>query len=261
MTEFSVASMTWAGLKSALKSYYDSVISTLTNKSISLTTNTVTGTTAEFNAALSDGDFATLAGTEVLSGKTTSGLLQQDVSDSTKKLGLDLSTVPTSTTRVIMAPVSRTSQLSLGNSNVETTILSMTAKAAALTAGATFRIRIAGSYRNDNTSGTMTIRVYIGANAAAQTYTIPSQTTSATNKDFYFESEAVIRTSSASGTYIAGNNGLSTVAGWYSGGSTATGTSVVDCTADQTVKVTAQWASALSLNILLIETATIQQLI
>ena len=43
---------------------------TLTNKSISLTTNTVTGTLAEFNTALSDADFATLAGTETLSNKT-----------------------------------------------------------------------------------------------------------------------------------------------------------------------------------------------
>src|SRR5210317_1022512 len=43
---------------------------TLTNKSISLTNNTVTGTLAEFNSALSDGSFATLAGTETLTNKT-----------------------------------------------------------------------------------------------------------------------------------------------------------------------------------------------
>jgi hypothetical protein len=43
---------------------------TLTNKSVSLTTNTVTGTIAEFNTALTDQDFATLAGTETLSNKT-----------------------------------------------------------------------------------------------------------------------------------------------------------------------------------------------
>src|SRR5210317_1466145 len=46
---------------------------TLTNKSISLTNNTVTGTLAEFNSALSDGSFATLAGTEALTNKTISG--------------------------------------------------------------------------------------------------------------------------------------------------------------------------------------------
>lgn len=43
---------------------------TLTNKSISLTTNTITGTTAEFNTALSDGNFATIAGIETLTNKT-----------------------------------------------------------------------------------------------------------------------------------------------------------------------------------------------
>ena len=43
---------------------------TLTNKSISLTTNTISGTLAEFNTALSDGDFATIAGTETLTNKT-----------------------------------------------------------------------------------------------------------------------------------------------------------------------------------------------
>lgn len=42
----------------------------LTNKTISLTSNTLTGTTAEFNTALSDGSFATLAGSETLTNKT-----------------------------------------------------------------------------------------------------------------------------------------------------------------------------------------------
>lgn len=43
---------------------------TLTNKTIALGSNTVSGTTAQFNTALSDGDFATLAGTEALTNKT-----------------------------------------------------------------------------------------------------------------------------------------------------------------------------------------------
>jgi len=43
---------------------------TLTNKSISLTTNTVTGTKAQFNSAMSDADFASIAGTETLTNKT-----------------------------------------------------------------------------------------------------------------------------------------------------------------------------------------------
>ena len=43
---------------------------TLTNKTVNLTSNTLSGTTAQFNTALSDGDFATLAGAETLTNKT-----------------------------------------------------------------------------------------------------------------------------------------------------------------------------------------------
>lgn len=46
---------------------------TLTNKTINLSNNTVSGTVAQFNTALSDGDFATLAGTETLTNKTLNG--------------------------------------------------------------------------------------------------------------------------------------------------------------------------------------------
>ena len=53
---------------------------TLTNKSVSLTTNTLTGSLAEFNTALSGADFATLAGTETFTNKTlTSPKINEDV--------------------------------------------------------------------------------------------------------------------------------------------------------------------------------------
>jgi hypothetical protein len=42
---------------------------TFTNKTVSLANNTVVGTTAQFNTALSDNDFATLAGAETLTSK------------------------------------------------------------------------------------------------------------------------------------------------------------------------------------------------
>jgi hypothetical protein len=51
----------------------ESSTDTLTNKSISLTTNTITGTLAEFNTAVSNADLASLAGTETLTNKTISG--------------------------------------------------------------------------------------------------------------------------------------------------------------------------------------------
>ena len=43
---------------------------TLTNKTIDLTDNTLSGTLAEFNSALSDDDFVSLTGTETLTNKT-----------------------------------------------------------------------------------------------------------------------------------------------------------------------------------------------
>lgn len=49
-----------------------STAQTLTNKTINLGSNTLTGTIAHFNTALSDADFATLAGTETLQNKTLS---------------------------------------------------------------------------------------------------------------------------------------------------------------------------------------------
>ncbi len=45
-------------------------VETLTNKTISLGSNTISGTTAQFNTALSDGNFATLAGNETLTNKS-----------------------------------------------------------------------------------------------------------------------------------------------------------------------------------------------
>ena len=43
---------------------------TFTNKTLALGSNTISGTTAQFNTALTDGSFATLAGTETLTNKT-----------------------------------------------------------------------------------------------------------------------------------------------------------------------------------------------
>lgn len=43
---------------------------TFSNKTIALGSNSVSGTTAQFNTALTDNDFATLAGTETLTNKT-----------------------------------------------------------------------------------------------------------------------------------------------------------------------------------------------
>lgn len=60
----------------------NSASATLTNKTVNLTNNTLTGTTAEFNTALSDNDFATLAGTETLTNKTLTTPVISTISNS-----------------------------------------------------------------------------------------------------------------------------------------------------------------------------------
>ena len=57
-------------LLSQLDTLFSGTSKTLTNKTIALGSNTISGTTAQFNSALSDGSFATLAGTETLTNKT-----------------------------------------------------------------------------------------------------------------------------------------------------------------------------------------------
>ena len=67
----------------SVKAFVTSGTVTLSNKSIALGSNTISGTTAQFNSALSDGSFATLAGSETLTNKTlTSPVLDTAISGS-----------------------------------------------------------------------------------------------------------------------------------------------------------------------------------
>jgi hypothetical protein len=91
-----VNSSTTSGL-----AWVDSTASTqtLTNKSISLTTNTLTGTIAEFNTALTDQNFATVAGSETLTNKTlTSAALTAPVITGTASIAQMMENVAVSAT-------------------------------------------------------------------------------------------------------------------------------------------------------------------
>jgi hypothetical protein len=76
-------------------SFTSSSTDTLTNKTINLTNNTLTGTTAEFNTALSDGSFTTLAGSETLTNKTLTTPIISSISNT------GTLTLPTSTDTLV----------------------------------------------------------------------------------------------------------------------------------------------------------------
>jgi hypothetical protein len=91
-----VNSSTTSGL-----AWVDSAASTqtLTNKSVSLTSNTLTGTIAEFNTALTDQNFATVAGSETLTNKTlTSAALTAPVITGTASIWQMMENVTVSAT-------------------------------------------------------------------------------------------------------------------------------------------------------------------
>jgi len=65
----------------SVKAYVDSGTTTLTNKTFNLANNTLTGTKAQFNSAVSDDNFATISGAETLTNKTLTSPIISSISN------------------------------------------------------------------------------------------------------------------------------------------------------------------------------------
>jgi hypothetical protein len=156
---------------------------------------------------------------------------------------------------------SNTSQVSVGpSSSSETTILTVTLPTNFLAAGTSFRFKFKGTLQLQATSGTLTLRMYIGG-TAGQTIVLTSQTSAVSASYCEFEGMATVRTTGASGTYITSgrlyvHTGDTAILNARQGGSSTT---TVDTTASTpVVKMTAQFATSSSTNILLVQNATIE---
>jgi hypothetical protein len=106
-------SSTGTGLEWAAPSVSPSNTVTLTNKTINLSNNTITGTIAQFNTALSGASFTTLAGTETLTNKT--------INSST----IGSSTVFSSNTFTISIPSVPANSTMLTNNNLQDAYLNV----------------------------------------------------------------------------------------------------------------------------------------
>lgn len=154
------------------------------------------------------------------------------------------------------------SQINLNTSAAETTLVTNTLATGVLKAATTMRFTLRGTVQCQATSGILTFRVYMGANAAAQTFVMATQGSAAGPVPFFLQVDASVRTAGASGTYIAGGYGRIefTTAALLT--TTSASTAVVDTTAaTPVIKATAQFATSSATNKLLVEVATIERIV
>jgi hypothetical protein len=138
----------------------NSEAATLTNKNVSLTSNSLTGTLSEFNTALSDDTFASLDGTETLTNKTLTAPIISSITNNSNTL-----TLPT------------TEDTLVGRDTTDT-LTNKTLTSAQLT---TPQI-------NDNTSTNQYVFASAGTLAADRTVTLPLLTDDSTFEFLKMES-------------------------------------------------------------------------
>lgn len=130
------------GITSNVQAQLDSKISassseTLTNKTINLANNTISGTIAQFNTALSDADFSTISGAETLSNKTLSNVILNGTITADSSVGSSGQYLESTGTGVRWTSVSGYSAPTLGSTSIAsgatvTTISALTLSNAAL---------------------------------------------------------------------------------------------------------------------------------
>ena len=154
-----------------------------------------------------------------------------------------------------------TAAASVGPSvGTEVTIATVTLPTNFLFAGTSFRFKFQGTLQLQATSGTLTLKMYVGANAG-QTVQLASQGSLVAQSYCEFEGLATVRSTGASGTFIATGalytlTSATAVLQCMQGGASTT---VVDTTAaTPVVKLTAQFATSSTTNILIAQNATIE---
>lgn len=138
---------------------------TLTNKTVNLSSNTLTGTTAQFNVALSDGSFATLAGTETLTNKTLTTPVISSISNS------GTLTLPTSTDTL----VGRATTDTLTNKTLTSPVISTISNTGTLTLPTSTDTLVGRATTDTLTNKTLTSPV-ISTISNTGTLTLPTST-------------------------------------------------------------------------------------
>jgi lysophospholipase L1-like esterase len=182
---------------------------TPTGKTIDLASNTLTGTTAQFNTALSDDDFATLGGTQTFTGVKT---LPTPVINGT----------PTGT-GVATAATASTVALRDANANL-TADAFIASETSTPTAAGTTTLTIADTKTQVFTgSTTQTVKLPTTSVIAGQSYTIVNQSSGAVSVQSSGANAIVTLNANKVGVFIAVVDTPTTAANWLSVAPTASG--------------------------------------